>query len=118
MRIPKSFPVKPLRRGTRAYREAKDLATCGTCGRSWDDAIVTSWTPSPAARCPFENFHTGRKDLKTAAYVAAARRLFHRDGEIEIDDNARVSRGSDPGAYVQAWVWVANDQVTRKDGRP
>ncbi len=31
----------------------KDPATCGTCHRTWDDAIVTSITPSPSALCPF-----------------------------------------------------------------
>lgn len=36
----------------------------------------------------------------------AAERIHGRDGECEIDDNAVVSRGDDPGAYVQAWVWV------------
>lgn len=35
-----------------------------------------------------------------------ARRLYHQDGEIEVDDNARVSRGGEDGAYVEAWVWV------------
>lgn len=34
-----------------------DVATCGTCGRSWDDAIVTSVTPAPAARCIWEYEH-------------------------------------------------------------
>jgi hypothetical protein len=29
------------------------------------------------------------------------------DGDIEIDDNAVVSHGTDNGAYVQAWVWVS-----------
>lgn len=70
MRVPADHPVKPLRRGTRAYTKASTfhhddagdlvrptLATCGTCGRSWDDAIITSLTPAPAARCPFEYFH-------------------------------------------------------------
>ena len=52
-KVPKSFPVRPLRRGD----EARDRATCGTCGRSWDDAIATAWTPTPSARCPFEYFH-------------------------------------------------------------
>jgi hypothetical protein len=46
-------------------------------------------------------------------YIGAAREKYGRDGEIEIDHNAVVSRGDDPGAYVQAWVWVydkdAND---------
>lgn len=31
--------------------------TCGYCKRSWDDAIPTSMTPAPSARCPFEAFH-------------------------------------------------------------
>lgn len=31
-----------------------EIATCGDCGRSWDDSIATSMTPTPAARCPFE----------------------------------------------------------------
>lgn len=34
-----------------------DIATCGVCGLSWDDSIVTGITPAPAARCPFEHFH-------------------------------------------------------------
>jgi hypothetical protein len=50
------FPVKVLR--TPQERSgAASLATCGTCGRSWDDAIPTSWTPAPSARCPFEYWH-------------------------------------------------------------
>jgi len=52
-KVPKDFPVKVLKPG----EPAKDRATCGTCGRSWDDAIGTEWTPAPSARCPFEYFH-------------------------------------------------------------
>lgn len=33
------------------------VTTCGECGRSWDDAVVTGWTPAPSARCPFEYEH-------------------------------------------------------------
>jgi hypothetical protein len=36
----------------------KDPVTCGTCGRTWDDAHVTSVTPAPSARCPFEYWHS------------------------------------------------------------
>ena len=52
-KIPEDFPVKELGPAD----SATDKATCGVCGRSWDDAIVTSWTPAPSARCPFEYFH-------------------------------------------------------------
>lgn len=58
MRVPKDHPVKPLRAGTKAFREAENLFTCGTCGRSWDDAVVTGMTPTPSGRCPFEYYHT------------------------------------------------------------
>lgn len=49
------------------------------------------------------------EDMSDADFVDAARAQYGRDGIIEIDDNAVVSRGDDPGAYVQAWVWVDAD---------
>jgi hypothetical protein len=52
-KVPKDFPVQPLKPG----EPAKDKATCGTCGRSWDDGKITGWTPAPSGRCPFEYFH-------------------------------------------------------------
>lgn len=51
---------------------------------------------------------TGRK------LIEAARAIFEREGEIEIDDNAKISRArGENGAYVQAWVWVYDEDVTR-----
>jgi hypothetical protein len=38
-----------------------------------------------------------------------------REGECEIDDDAMVSRSDDPGAYVQAWVWVPNSDILQPD---
>lgn len=43
-------------------------------------------------------------------YIKAARHMWHRDGEIEIDDWPLISP-TDDGAYVQAWVWVYNDDL-------
>jgi hypothetical protein len=43
-------------------------------------------------------------------YRSKAQRVLHKDGEIEIDDNATVSNGCDHGAYVHAWVWVDDDK--------
>lgn len=57
MKIPKDWPVQPLKPG----KQAKDKATCGVCGLSWDDGKVTSMTPTPSARCPFEAFHMAKK---------------------------------------------------------
>lgn len=34
-----------------------NYATCGTCDRTWDDSVATSWTPAPSGRCPFEDEH-------------------------------------------------------------
>ena len=34
-----------------------NVMTCGTCGRSWNDAIISGRTPVPAGRCPFEHLH-------------------------------------------------------------
>ena len=34
-----------------------DPVTCGTCGRTWNDAIISDTTPVPSARCPFEYEH-------------------------------------------------------------
>ena len=39
------------------YATGPIYATCGTCGRTWDDSIITSMTPAPSARCPFEYYH-------------------------------------------------------------
>lgn len=52
--IPADFPVQPIDPNDPT---AKDPATCGTCGLSWDDGKSTSWTPAPSGRCPFEYFH-------------------------------------------------------------
>lgn len=41
--------------------------------------------------------------------VDMAKEIYHKDGEVEVDDNAKLSEsgpGGDNGCYVQAWVWV------------
>lgn len=46
-----------------------------------------------------------------AWYLQRAREALVRDGELEIDSDAKVSMGADNGAYVQCWVWVDDDPV-------
>lgn len=41
-------------------------------------------------------------------YIKAARNMHQDGGSVEIDDGAVVSKGTDPGAYVEARVWVDN----------
>lgn len=33
--------------------------------------------------------------------------------ELEIDEDAVVSPGSDPGAWVHAWIWITDEQAGR-----
>ena len=52
-------------------------------------------------------------------YIHYARERHAHDGELEIEDNALISRvdtGRDDlaGAYVQAWVWVYNIHINRE----
>lgn len=52
---------------------------------------------------------------RTVAYVAAARAgLGSLEGDLEVDENAIVSRADDNpdgGAYVQAWLWVSDEEA-------
>jgi hypothetical protein len=38
-------------------KEIVTMAECGYCGRTWNDAAISSLTPTPAARCPYEYEH-------------------------------------------------------------
>jgi hypothetical protein len=38
--------------------------------------------------------------------IDLARERHQEEGEVKIDDDAKLSEGSDNGCYVQAWVWV------------
>lgn len=40
---------------------------------------------------------------------------WHRDGELEIDPTAVVSLSDDGGAYVEAWLWVDDQDVSRNE---
>src|SRR6218665_3096412 len=42
-------------------------------------------------------------------YRAAAKERAN-DG-LEVDDDAIVSEGSDPGAWVHTWLWITNDEA-------
>ncbi len=33
------------------------MAECGTCHFQWNDALITSITPTPSSRCPNEYGH-------------------------------------------------------------
>ncbi|MDT0618484.1 hypothetical protein RM531_08340 [Salinisphaera sp. P385] len=45
------------------------------------------------------------------AAIETARERYQSDGEIEVDEGASISKGDDPGTYVQAWVWVYDKDI-------
>lgn len=77
-------------------------ATCGECGRSWNDAATGPRTPAPAGRCPFEDIHgdermmyDGRpvKAVAIEVTVSVWSYVFadYADGEIERGTSHTVS---------------------------
>lgn len=44
-------------------------------------------------------------------YLAYAEAHYASEGDLEFDDTAVVSRGDDPGAYVQGWKWVSAEDA-------
>jgi hypothetical protein len=48
----------------------ESFATCGECGKTWNDALITGRTPAPSARCPYENIHEEIAELKALQALA------------------------------------------------
>lgn len=45
-------------------------------------------------------------------YREAAKDLYDDNTDIEVDSDAATSRSAESGgAWVQAWVWVSNEEV-------
>lgn len=63
-----------------------ELATCGVCGRTWNDAAVSGVTPVPAGRCPFEYDHADMLDRDGAITdLADALESWHSDARLELE---------------------------------
>lgn len=75
-------------------------------GDSAHDLIVRAI----AAGATFGEFLTEyakKNSAEDRAYVRRAKRTLHREGELEIDDNAICSGPEDgSGTHVLAWVWI------------
>jgi hypothetical protein len=79
-----------------AEERANDSGECAICGGAGHtDAICQA----PA--------------ITDDQYRAAAKRLLYADNGVwmNIDDDAKVSRGQSPGSWVQVWMWVPRGQV-------
>lgn len=60
VRVRKYHGVPYVAKGNVPPATFKDPTTCGHCGRTWDDSVITDWTPVPSARCPLEYMHRYR----------------------------------------------------------
>jgi hypothetical protein len=77
-------------------------------------AISTTLGDTPDGRAFADAVNLARPDAGDAAYIEAADRIYGRDGELEVDDDAVVSRGADAGAYVQCWHFVTNEEAAEQ----
>ena len=57
------------------------LGTCGTCGKSWNDALISGSTPAPAGRCPYEGLHEELDELKALKALAEKAENYVSDWE-------------------------------------
>ena len=70
--------------------------TCGTCGITWDDAVVTGVTPAPSGRCPFEYDHEEEEPVSfDTGYIGAHRGGFdaNEDCSVQVDMRQRADFG-------------------------
>jgi hypothetical protein len=58
---------------------------------------------------PINSDETESEEKSDDWYRDRAKERYCFNGEIEVDSNARISRGDDHGAYVEAWVWVPDE---------
>jgi len=56
-----------------------------------------------------------REEAKRIAVFRMRAKAYHREGTLEIDDDAEVSLSDDGGAYVQAWLWLEETDADRAD---
>jgi hypothetical protein len=49
--------------------------------------------------------------LATPEQLTRAKTLYEREGHIEIDADAVVSEGCDPGFYILGWLWVPDEEA-------
>jgi hypothetical protein len=56
-----------------------------------------------------------KRKITLGEYRNAAKRMYHDEGTLELDDTPKVSKGDDAGAYVQAWVWVSDSDIQPED---
>lgn len=57
----------------------EEIATCNTCGKEWNDALITDRTPAPSARCPYEAIHEEIEELRVLKAFAEEAEEYAED---------------------------------------
>ena len=70
---------------------------CSKCNQSFDSLLDDGLCPDCHARA----------EERRLAIIEMARQEHQEDGEVEIDNDAKLSEGTDNGCYVAAWVWFS-----------
>lgn len=90
----------------------EDIATCGECGKSWNDALVSGSTPAPSGRCPYEGIHEEIAELHALQELADEAEGYAPDwkhGEALIRDDYfetyAQQLAEDIGAIDKAAQW-------------
>lgn len=87
----------------------------------WDLLSVYTTPEAEKLWTKFNDICTQENDADLQRIKTAYRNAVKaKDGKIEIDPDAEVSIGDDPGAYVQVWMWVdaASAGICSKCGQP
>lgn len=113
--IPNDFPVQPIQPD---HPDASTAAQCGVCGRYWNDDLVTSMTPAPAARCPFEAFHDDEDEA--AGKDLAMDEFCNTCGQLQDEATAEriwsiYHRSPDPAHNEEPLVFFASDEDEPSD---
>jgi hypothetical protein len=96
-----------------AARTGTDVVTCGACGRSWDDAVVTSWTPAPSGRCPFEDDHEDEPEM------GGSFKLTIEMGNAAMSTPADVGRALEKvagGLVSSGWDGIESGRIRDENG--
>lgn len=94
-------PVYALEAGRCITRDGKPFCTLHGCGNNYDPTELDALARRIVGLL--------EPDRATEEEIRRARRDYRHDDDLEVDDNAIASRGED-GVWVQAWVWLANEQ--------
>lgn len=88
-----------------------DVFQCGHCGRLWDDAVVTSATPTPSARCPFEYDHVHEEVSRFTLTIDTDNAAFASDEEAEDEENQAAMDGPFRAAEIARILRNLADRV-------